>query len=555
MAVARGRLLPSLVTSIVAVFVAMLVAAGSTSAHTQLVATDPADGTILAEPPSIVTLTFNEPVDPVDAGFVLVDASGSSQTVRHSGPGDRITVTLPPDLGEGTVTLGWRVISADGHPVAGGLSFSIGTPSDPADRPEVPTDDVPWTDRLLGIAQAVGYGGLLVAVGSMLFALVVVPGSMAPPPKIWKYSAIAAGIGIAGDALALPLTVARQQGLGLGELRGWATQLDIHQERSFGALTIGLVTVLAFGRDLPRSGLARWLALAGAAIAIVAPTIAGHTNSFDPRWVFRAANTVHVLAASVWLGGLVGLILAFRQRNDASAPSADALARLVVRFGTLASLTVALLLISGIVDAWITLGSLESLWHTTYGRILLGKVALVGFVLIVAAWNHFRLVPAIAETPDDSAGWNQLRRTVTAEASLLALAVLLTGFLVNQSPLAQGAATPAPPLVASFSVPAGDAILTGTIEPARIGDNEIRFAILDAAGNPIEPVEPPEIQISNAILGLGPISTVSAPGDEPGAFQATIRFPSAGLWEVRIPVRISRFSEVTGTVSVDIRSP
>jgi copper transport protein len=95
------------------------------SAHASLVAAEPADGTVLATAPKTVRLRFNEPVTP--AVISLIDASGKIRDDLAVQAVDQIvTLTLPETLPHGTQIVSYRIISADGHPVAGSLVFSIG---------------------------------------------------------------------------------------------------------------------------------------------------------------------------------------------------------------------------------------------------------------------------------------------------------------------------------------------------------------------------------------------------------------------------------------------
>src|SRR5690606_18894393 len=134
---------------------------------------------------------------------------------------------------------------------------------------------------------------------------------------------------------------------------------------------------------------------------------------------------------------------------------------------------------SGVVMGWITLGSLDALVGTGYGRLLLVKIGLAAVVAGLGAWNRFRLVPAVKKGVDPERPWHRLQRTVTTEAGVLVLAVLVTGFLVNQSPV-----TAAPPDAVSrrpmeFSGMLGDAHLSGVIDPGDIGANEMTITVLD----------------------------------------------------------------------------
>ncbi|WP_036970016.1 copper resistance CopC family protein, partial [Promicromonospora kroppenstedtii] len=148
------------------VLAALLVGpAGSASAHATLVSTDPAQGAVLETAPERVTFTFNESVIGVPAGIKVFDATGtevaSTATVRAS----RLLVDLDEEVADGTLVVVWRLVSEDGHPIGGSLSFAVGAPSDVVDVPKTGADAGTEAPALLGVVRGVGYVGLLLAAG------------------------------------------------------------------------------------------------------------------------------------------------------------------------------------------------------------------------------------------------------------------------------------------------------------------------------------------------------------------------------------------------------
>jgi copper transport protein len=108
-----------------ATLLAVLCFATGVSAHASLVSTEPSDGSVLAQAPQTVQLHFNEAVTPVVIS--LIDATGRTRDdAAVRGAGETIVITLPENMPRGTQIVSYRVISADGHPVAGALMFSIG---------------------------------------------------------------------------------------------------------------------------------------------------------------------------------------------------------------------------------------------------------------------------------------------------------------------------------------------------------------------------------------------------------------------------------------------
>ena len=104
------------------------------AAHTALVGSDPANDAQVSTPLSAVVLTFSEDINPAFATVVVHGADGRNWvtgTARVDGP--RLTADVgPAPLPNGKYTVGYRVVSADGHPVSGSYSFTVaGTPDQP----------------------------------------------------------------------------------------------------------------------------------------------------------------------------------------------------------------------------------------------------------------------------------------------------------------------------------------------------------------------------------------------------------------------------------------
>ncbi len=97
-------------------------------AHSRLESSDPASGSSLAAAPQKVSLTFDEPVQP---GFTVITVIGPDGGDYHSGEisevDDTVSVGLLPLGPAGAYQIGYRVVSADGHPVSGSVPFTLTT--------------------------------------------------------------------------------------------------------------------------------------------------------------------------------------------------------------------------------------------------------------------------------------------------------------------------------------------------------------------------------------------------------------------------------------------
>src|SRR5262245_48049199 len=92
-------------------------------AHAYLVSTDPAEGAVLQTAPERVRFTFNEAVRGVPGGVQVFDPQGELVDARPTVRGTELDVVLSAPLGNGTTVITWRVVSDDGHPISGSLTF------------------------------------------------------------------------------------------------------------------------------------------------------------------------------------------------------------------------------------------------------------------------------------------------------------------------------------------------------------------------------------------------------------------------------------------------
>jgi methionine-rich copper-binding protein CopC len=113
-----------------------VVAAAPASAHASLVRSSPADRSSVAVAPTTVSLTFDENIR-MPSVVLVTGADGASVVQGKTSVVDNIAKTRVNTGPSGDFTVAYRVVSADGHPVSGRLSFRVGTGS-----PGVPTDQV-----------------------------------------------------------------------------------------------------------------------------------------------------------------------------------------------------------------------------------------------------------------------------------------------------------------------------------------------------------------------------------------------------------------------------
>lgn len=269
------------------------------------------------------------------------------------------------------------------------------------------------------IAKAVGYGAALLAMGGPLFVLVFRSSSNDVRQLARKVAVIAALIGLAVLALRFGIRAARISGMGLSGAVD-PMMLGFVWDSPLGAAAIwrgaGELLVVAL---LIRGIVGLSAGLIGALLIALSYTFVGHSLG-DPRWLLASLLTLHLLAAAFWIGALLPL------RHAVGQPEG---ARLLHRFGNVASLTVALLVVVGLIFAWLMTGSFSNLLSTAYGWTLLAKLGVVSGLMALAALNKWRFVPALASgTP---AAVPHLRRSIKIEAIAVLLILLATATLTS----------------------------------------------------------------------------------------------------------------------------
>jgi copper transport protein len=524
----------------------ILGSASPASAHASLVATDPGEGSVLETAPEQVVFSFSEDVQEIPGGVQVFDATGAEVDASARAQGDELVVTLDEEIGEGTTVVAYRVLSRDGHPASGSLSFSVGEPSATVVAPlplgefgEAGAVVAPWW---VSAMRWVGYLGLLLAAGLVAFAVLLLPRDRVADQARGRVVATArAGAGASTTAwvLGLPVTAAYQVGGGLGSLTDGATWsvLTTTEYAVTAAIALGLVAAVALlGAGRPGRGRGR-AALVAAAVATCAPAFTGHTRAATPEALAIGADMVHLLAGATWLGGLVALALALPRLAAQGSTGAEVL----TRFSTMAAAVVGVLAVTGTLLAWRIAGSWDNLFGTTYGRLLLVKIAAALVVVAIAAFNRFRLLPGLQQAEkrkERRSGAGLVVRTIKAEAGVLLVVLLLTGLLVDRTPdqpapVAGGLDTSLP---VSRDARLGPIGLRATLSSQATGVNTVTVELLDPAGAPTEGVEPPLAAIRSEQVDLGPIDLEST---GPGTYEGTVTLPTPGTWDLTVSVQIS----------------
>ncbi|MFF3018527.1 copper resistance CopC/CopD family protein [Streptomyces sp. NPDC057939] len=401
---------------VVAVLALILGGAGPASAHASLSGSDPADGVVLKTPPRQVTLTFTESVSFSEDSLRVLSPDNERANPRPAqhadGKDNTARVELSAELPQGTYTVAWRVVSADGHPISGAFVFSVGKPSETAAVVGTGAPEDTAAGRLYGFFRYVAYSGLALLVGAAAFVLVCRPSSAAVR-RVRRVPAVG-WVTLAVSTLALFLLRGPYETGGtVGSAFDVAQLGRTATGRPGGALIARLVLLAVAAVYLrrssarlersdggtPREELGAGVRLFGALLALALAftwAAAEHAAAGIQVPLAVPVAVLHLLAMGVWLGGLITLMVLLRGRGTGGR---DVPASVIGRFSTLAFVAVVVLVGTGMYQSWRQVGSWDALFTTSFGRTLVVKIAAVVLVLCAASFSRRWTARLVSEAP------------------------------------------------------------------------------------------------------------------------------------------------------------
>jgi copper transport protein len=442
--------------------------------------------------------------------------------------GDARTLELPlGDLAEGGYTVSWRVVSRiDGHATAGAFAFGVGVepgqglPAPPAGPQETETSPLEVGSRFPFLA------GVVILLGGSVIALVALRGlPRGVVGLLWIGLALAL-LGLVGLAAAQ----SRSSGVSLTELLGTGVGRPL-MWRAGGLVAAGAgLAVAAADRRRLVAGLA--LVALGALGTVVAHVSAGHAAGAEGALLQRAGQTVHVLAVSVWVGGLAALLVGIRGDPDGDR------VRAVRRFSAVALFALLVVAGTGTVRAVAEVGSFGALFDSAYGLGVLAKIGVLVGLVTLGAVNRYRNVPRAGSS---LAG---LRRVGGVEIGLAMVAVASTALITSLvPPAARVEAVPRTPdgpepVVVEGTDFARSVGVRLTAAPGNPGPNTFTLTVRDASSG--EPVDAERVGLRFEPLDRGDVEASSLELDRAAAGRytgsgANVSLP--GRWRIIVVIQ------------------
>ncbi len=582
----RGRPIAGFLLAALVVFGLAVQTAPAASAHAVLEESSPSADELLTVSPTAVSLLFSESVAVRADGIQVYAASGAAQRLGRFelSEGDRrITVPLKDTL-VGTATVGWRVVSGDGHTISGSFVFHVGERTGAAvaiEQRSMVVVALGWLGRVLSLMSLILVGGavsLLLMIGSSQIGT-----ASAASTGLIRVGSVVGGL---GALLVRATRVAEILGVSLISAFGRILDLSLGRTGWFDLIRVLLAAAIVatvyagsrrdgpFAQQYLRVIAALWVLLA------LSWAASGHGWTARAAAVAIGADTIHLLGASLWVGVLlVGFWCLGRPVSDernsgsdkSSANSGEAevlpgeaevlpgeakvlrgeVEGLAVEGGSqdvvllhqvssLASIGLPALVVSGLVGTILHVDSVAAAGSTLYGRLLIAKVALAVAMAIVGFINQRQLAAA------HIAGLNwlrQMQRRIGIELVMGLIVVGLTGVLVASTP-ARDAYRPV--LVAEYTQ--GELKTELRITPARVGLNDIRIRFLASDGSRRD-VNAVTIRVSSSTVPERKVPLTIVNGSEVRATGVSFGVP--GTWKILIST-LSETGSDSASFEVDL---
>ena len=539
-----------LVAGLLGTLVAVLVMASPAPAHSELDRSDPPNGGSVPVGRTTMRLWFTENVNVGASNFELRTEDGTPTSVEpaaDAGSGGYVELRTEP-LARAVYVLDWRILSADdGHPSHGTVLFGVGTrplvvPSAGGSMPDASELLVRWLDL----------AAFLLAVGALAVSIGVLASASTPwaaaHRRARRLGAVAGVVMIASGALT-PMVRTYHPGSSVGEWWAelWGTMAGTAWGRLWlareAAVLVAAVALSVWAAHHPRRGTAVRLAVAALVATACLEARAGHASTLaGGTYLASGASAAHLLAAGVWAGGLVVLVVCVLPVMRRQPETRGATLALVARgFSPMAAIASVVLLATGLYESGRQIPDLHSLTASVYGVAISGKALLIVAALALAGANTLvvhpepaRRVSAALRLPPD---WSpvpvhRFALLVAVEALVLVAAVGVAA-VATTVPSSREVAT-ADRTTAPQHATVDGLFLTVEQVPAGPAKNRVVVRARSTVLPPPAPVRGVDVQL----VGPGESSTrLDLEQVEDGRFEAVTEAPAAGRWTAWVAVR------------------
>lgn len=542
----------------VAIVVALFASSAPVRAHADLVRTTPGNQVVAEESPSEIVLTFSEAVDPVDPAIRVVDADGNELelgSADQSRGDDTLGLDVTDDLDNGTYVVAWQAVSADSHRIRGAFTFSVGEAS--ATRTGIVDDlfpqiiETPGGAAPLNIGRFTSYAGIAILLGGLFAATV-----LARPQLATRRVGILLWLGVVAALIGTAIMIAAQANLIGSSPLDWSAVAATRSGRWWILRLIavaGLVPFVVWRRRLS-SPVPGGIAVA-ASLGLLAIVAAGG-HGVTGRWVpvGYTSTLVHLATMTIWAGGLTLLAIGVPRSQFWATAN---------RFSPWALGSVALLAVSGTINGWRQIGTIDGITDSSYGRWLVIKVTLVAGVVAVAAITRRLLHRGRTRSPDEVLALSAAAAPTappttsrTADATRTSVLVEVIGIVFVIAATSGLVDSPPPeldePTNEIASVVQGDRVAQVELEPAVTGGTVMHVTITSPRGG-LDRAD--EISVTAELdAQIGPIEIETIPASPNHVIANNVDLPVAGLWTIEVTARYGEFDQAVFHLDIPVNN-
>ncbi|EUJ28406.1 copper resistance CopC/CopD family protein [Listeria cornellensis] len=510
-------------------------------AHAYLQSSTPVDQSSVNQAPKKIVLTFTEMIQNEYPSVVVRDSDGrrveNGKAFINPKNDHVVEVGLQDDLPDDVYSAEWRVVSADGHPVSGVISFKVGETSQGfttgGDSATNATSSWPST-----IVKIVLYIGFSLVAGVLLFFLALYRVEVGLKLRKTTIRVLFAGLGllVIGFLLFLPLQVQIYTGgngwdfTAMGELvmQSRIGHLWLVQVASLLALMLSLF--LLFQKNCLEKV---WLWLVPLALFMVLlfiKAMQGHAAGSPDKTIAIPMDFLHLVSASAWVGGIVVLFLLLPKQLEAKVAWN--------RFSPWAASFVGMIIVSGLLMSVMNLGSMAKLFTTEYGKVILLKIALF-LVMGALGLVHYLYMR--------QTGKMMSAKTIVVEFGLGIVILGVAAFLTNvQTP------PPTPPEAFSQKVATDSGFVSLKIDPAIVGDNTFLVTFTNQDNQVRTDFQ--KVTLTATPSGNKKATEFEARKNSQNEYATSGLYLNAtGRWEIKVHALTKDFSEIDQSFTIKIK--
>lgn len=521
-------------------------------AHAYIIKSNPAANQALGTPLHTVQIWFDGPVQTTFNALTVNDENGqrvdlNDAHIDQKNP-DLLECNLRAGLRDGTYSVNWRVTSADGHPVEGIIPFSIGAEKiNPEAHGASSHGYLPGADMLL--IRWLMYISMMCYLGIFVFYFFILPKKLSTWPEVQLRFSRVLWITFAGIAISVILSLPLQTKIDADTT--WVRAIHpqflktVISLTRFGHLWIiqaEIVLILFFlgtlmAKDL--KGVKHLIHFGAGILAIgllISKSMTGHAASTTHPVVSITVDVVHMIAASVWLGSLLGMVVLIPRllHSNANIEQRQLYWESIRRFSPWGIMSVLVLMLTGLYAALQQIPTMYALLHTDYGKTLIVKLGVFCCMLGLAVYHwlsgHFR-----KKNPK-----RILNTTIWIEFGLGIVILAVTAVLTN---LPTAMSNPGP-VVQTKTVAAHGETMTLRISPNIAGANVFVVEVTDKSGKPDTDVQQVTLSFKSLDMTMG-TDTVRLVPEKPGQYTVQgLYLNMGGRWDVHLHLLTNSFDDL-----------